>query len=105
MTEPQPGFYSHYKNPDKLYFVLGCATNRTTGEREVVYLACYENDQRLHTRHVDNWNTDVVLLRTDGAIKTIPSEVPRFTRVPTPDNFWTDYLGDALSQVMGEFLL
>lgn len=100
MTEPTPGCYSHHKNLDKLYFVLGCATNRTTGQREVVYLACYENDQRLHTRDVDNWNTPVKAgaTLTDGL-------VPRFTRVPTPDMFWTDYLEDALGHVMGEYLL
>jgi hypothetical protein len=53
------GFYSHYKNPDKLYYVIGCCTNRTTGRREVVYLALYDSDQALHTRHVDEFLSTV----------------------------------------------
>lgn len=101
-TEPARGFYTHYKNPDKLYFVFGCATNWTTNQREVVYLACYENEQRLHTRDLEEWNMDVWIRKEnpEGG-----DYVSRFTRVPTPEMFWTDYLGDALGEVMGEFLL
>lgn len=37
--EPAPGRYRHYKGRD--YEVLGTATHSETGERLVVYRACY----------------------------------------------------------------
>lgn len=39
LQEPSPGRYRHYKGRD--YEVLGTATHSETGERLVVYRACY----------------------------------------------------------------
>ncbi|HYF28994.1 MAG TPA: DUF1653 domain-containing protein [Candidatus Paceibacterota bacterium] len=40
--EPIPGIYYHFKDPDKLYEVIGIAFNTETGEDMVVYKPLYE---------------------------------------------------------------
>jgi len=41
--EPKPGIYQHFKDPEKLYEVLGIALHTETEEDMVVYRPLYEN--------------------------------------------------------------
>jgi hypothetical protein len=42
MNEPEPGVYHHFKDPEKLYEVLGVALHTETREQVVVYRPLYE---------------------------------------------------------------
>lgn len=84
MTEPS-GFYVHYKRPDRFYFVITVATNRTERPRselvrEVCYMALYDEPgvDRFHHRDLSEWNERVVL--PDDALTV----VPRFQKVDDP---------------------
>lgn len=41
--EPEPGIYHHFKDPNKLYEVLGIAMHTETEEPMVLYKPLYEN--------------------------------------------------------------
>jgi len=38
----EPGYYTHYKSPDKQYEVIGIATHESTREKLVTYRALYD---------------------------------------------------------------
>jgi len=44
MNIPEPGIYYHFKNPEKLYEVLGTAFHTETEETLVLYKRLYEDD-------------------------------------------------------------
>lgn len=44
MNTPEPGIYYHFKNPEKLYEVLGTAFHTETEETLVLYKRLYEDD-------------------------------------------------------------
>jgi hypothetical protein len=44
MNQPEPGVYHHFKDPEKLYEVLGTAFHTETEELMVVYKRLYEAD-------------------------------------------------------------
>ena len=41
--EPTPGIYYHFKDPDKLYEVMGIAFNTETEEEMVLYKPLYKD--------------------------------------------------------------
>jgi hypothetical protein len=43
MTTPEPGTYYHFKDPAKLYEIVGIAMHTETEEQMVVYRPLYEN--------------------------------------------------------------
>lgn len=43
MTIPEPGTYYHFKDPTKLYEIVGVAMHTETEEQMVVYRPLYEN--------------------------------------------------------------
>lgn len=72
----KPGIYTHYKNSEKQYRVLGVATHTESGEYMVVYQALYSTedlgDQPLFVRPYEMFIEDV---EVDG------KRVPRFTYI------------------------
>ncbi len=48
MITPEPGIYYHFKNPEKLYEVLGTAFHTETEETLVLYKRLYEDDVPEH---------------------------------------------------------
>lgn len=48
--DPKPGIYYHFKDPEKLYEVLGIAFHTETEEDMVVYRPLYECDKAFFVR-------------------------------------------------------
>lgn len=49
---PAPGIYHHFKDPEKLYEVLGIAFHTETEEDLVLYKPLYETDKTFFVRPV-----------------------------------------------------
>ena len=74
MTAPVPGIYHHFKDPQKLYEVLGTAFHTETEEDLVLYKPLYETDKAFFVRPVAMFMQAVDKPELDYA-------GPRFVRV------------------------
>lgn len=59
MTAPVPGIYHHFKDPEKLYEVLGTAFHTETEEDLVLYKPLYETDKAFFVRPVGMFMEEV----------------------------------------------